>query len=498
MADGVPRRLLHGALALVAAACSTGRTPMREVSAVIPRYPPVLVNAGVQGITDLTFRILPDGSVDPASIVATASTNRAFVEPAVDAARKWRFEPAKAKRGGQRYSARVAFVIDTPCANRSRWSTGGGRPMLSVVQCKPVLIPREQLLRNVAARAAANVVPIEVEVVAHHLDTPWSMAFAPDGRLFVAERVGRIRVIRRDSLQAAPWATLAVHASARDNIETGLMGLAIDPQFTRNGRVYVCYTARSASGALDNRIGVVTEQQGRGGTVRDLVAGIPAGRYHNGCRLSFGPDGKLYATTGDAGETRQQGEAAQSLESLAGKVLRLNADGSIPADNPFTGSYIWSLGHRNAQGLAWEPRTGRLLATEHGTGDGGNNEVNVIVRGGNYGWPVVIGDVADDRFVRPIFVGPDAPAGATFVRSSRFGNLAGDLVVATLSARRLLRVSTGEHPVARVLIDTTYGRLRDVIEGPDGLLYVATSNRDGRGTPAADDDRILRVRPSQR
>jgi aldose sugar dehydrogenase len=350
---------------------------------------------------------------------------------------------------------------------------------------------RLALLLLTLALAAQSGDP-EVQVVARGLNTPWSLAFTADGRMLVAERPGRIRVVEHDSLAPEPWATIDVQSGE----ERGLMGLAVDPAFAANGRVYVCYTALAADNRRVNRIGLLTEREGKGSGLQVLLDGIPAGDFHNGCRLSFGPDGKLYATTGDA----YLRDPAQSLESLSGKVLRLNPDGSVPADNPFPGSYVWSLGHRNAQGLAWEPTLGLLLATEHGTGGGGNNEVNVIERGWNYGWPAAIGRAGDARFVDPILVSGDAPAGAVFVTSERYPELRGSLLVATLSAERLLRVAFREGAplaVARTegVLEGRLGRLRDVVQGPDGYLYLATSNRDGRGRPGPDDDRVIRLVP---
>jgi glucose/arabinose dehydrogenase len=339
------------------------------------------------------------------------------------------------------------------------------------------------------------------QTIARRLEAPWSLAFAPDGRLFVTERPGRIRVIVRDSLRAEPWAVIPVHGSASQGLESGLMGLAVDPQFARTRRVYVCYTHPDGNRPGSNRIATLTEEQGKGTRLTVLLDAIPAGNFHNGCRLKFGPDGKLYATTGDATGNRADAGVAQDLKSQAGKVLRINPDGSVPRDNPFPGSYVWSYGHRNAQGLAWQPRTNRLFATEHGTGDDGNNEVNIIERGKNYGWPIVIGNAGAAPFVRPILVRPDAPAGATFVTGTRYKDLTGNLLIATIGTQRLLSVSFRPGTPLRilrtdVLLHQTYGRLRDVVQGPDGFLYIATSNRDGRGRPATDDDRVIRLVPS--
>jgi glucose/arabinose dehydrogenase len=219
--------------------------------------------------------------------------------------------------------------------------------------------------------------------------------------------------------------------------------------------------------------------------------------------MKFGPDGKLYATTGDASESRDDAVTAQSLSSLAGKVLRLNTDGTVPDDNPYPGSYVWSVGHRNSQGLAFDPQSGRLFATEHGTGEGGNNELNIISKGQNYGWPNVIGIAADTQFIQPILVIEDAPAGAAFVSGDSYPELRGNLLIASIGTRRLIRIALSSDETPRVLeretlIDGTYGRLRDVVQGPDGLIYLATSNRDGRGQPGADDDRVLRLMASRR
>ncbi|MHB8992325.1 MAG: PQQ-dependent sugar dehydrogenase, partial [Chloroflexota bacterium] len=215
---------------------------------------------------------------------------------------------------------------------------------------------------------------------------------------------------------------------------------------------------------------------------------------HDGGRLKFGPDGKLYVATGDAATPNQ----AQDVGSPAGKVLRINPDGSIPEDNPFPGSPVFTLGHRNPEGLAFRPGTRQLFSTEHGPV--GNDEVNLLEAGGNYGWPVVQGAAGDSRFVDPILVFNPAvaPAGATFYGADRLFEWTGSLFFATLRGQHLHRVVLGGPDSREVvaqerLFEGAFGRLREVVQGPDGLIYFTTSNRDGRGNPAAEDDRILRI-----
>jgi glucose/arabinose dehydrogenase len=350
--------------------------------------------------------------------------------------------------------------------------------------------------------------PWEFQPVASKLQTPWALAFAPDGRLFITERPGRIRVVDHDKLLPEPWATIAVYDRTSKGYETGLLGLAIDPAFAESHRVYVCFTQPAPSDSpTSNVIAVLTENGGRGTTLKVLLTGMVAGPYHNGCRLKFGPDGKLYATMGDAapGGERSSGGRAQSVQSLNGKILRLNPDGSIPKDNPFPHSYVWSYGHRNPQGLAFQPETGRLFETEHGAGSGGsgNNELNIIEAGKNYGWPAVGGKESHDGFAAPLVVYDDnPPAGATFVTSDRYPSLKGNLLIGTLGSQRLLSVVfMPEDPsqVLRtdVLIEKTFGRIRDVVEGPDGYLYFSTSNRDGRnGKGRSGDDHVFRLVPA--
>jgi aldose sugar dehydrogenase len=338
-----------------------------------------------------------------------------------------------------------------------------------------------------------------VETVVTGLDVPWALAFAPDGRLFVTERPGRLRVVAGGRLQPEPVATLPVYADG----ESGLMGLALDPDFARTGHLYVCYTTQQGSGLVrralgrgqrTNRLSRLTLREGRAADERVLIDDMPGAWNHDGCRVKFGPDGKLYATMGDAADP----PLAQRLDSPAGKIHRLEPDGRVPPDNPFARAAdavpsVWSLGHRNPQGLAWD-ENGRLYASEHGPS--GHDEVNLILPGKNYGWPEVFGRARtpSDRFVDPV---AESGSGDTWAPSG-MAFLGGHLYVAALRGQRLLRMTLGADGGVQAvtpMFSRTYGRLRDVVVGPDGALYVATSNRDGRGSPRAGDDRILRVIP---
>lgn len=320
------------------------------------------------------------------------------------------------------------------------------------------------------------------------------MAFAPDGRLFFTERPGRVRVVQDDRLLSRPWAQLEVAQEG----EAGLLGLALSPDFPRTGYVYVYYTYRDRSGRLWNRVSRLRDEGGQGTGEEVVLDGIPGAGIHDGGRIRFGPDAKLYVTTGDAASS----SLAQDLNSLAGKILRLNPDGSIPQDNPFPGSPVYSYGHRNPQGLDWRPGAGTLVAVEHGPS--AHDEVNVVVPGGNYGWPLVSGERTATGLISPLLeTGEDtwAPSGASFYSGDLFPQWRGDLFIAALRGQHLhrLRLDPSDTAVVEdeVLFPGELGRLRDVVVGPDGALYLATSNRDGRGSPRPSDDRILRVAPDR-
>jgi glucose/arabinose dehydrogenase len=235
-----------------------------------------------------------------------------------------------------------------------------------------------------------------------------------------------------------------------------------------------------------------------------IIEGIPAAQYHAGCRLIFGPDGKLYITTGDA----TQRELAQRLDSLAGKILRLNDDGTVPSDNPFVGQTnarpeIWSYGHRNSQGLDFEPGTNLIFETEHGPtgfdGPAGGDEVNIVEKGKNYGWPTIHHTQTHAGMEAPLleYTPACAPASGMFYRGAAFPQFRGNFFFGCLRGVRIIRVVLdGRRVVSQEdLVAGTYGRIREVAEGPDGYLYFSTSNKDDRGSPAPDDDRILRLVP---
>jgi len=319
-----------------------------------------------------------------------------------------------------------------------------------------------------------------VTVLASGLEIAWAMTFVPDGRLFFTERPGRLRVIVNDVLQAAPVITLPVSNAG----EGGLLGLAADPNFSTNGYLYVHVTAAGPVNRIQRL--VVTGNTAMQDAV--LLDGIPASTArHNGGRLKVGPDGMLYATTGDANNTA----LSQNAGSLGGKILRLTRTGSIPNDNPTPGSYVYTLGHRNPQGLAWDALN-TLYATEHG--ESSNDEVNRIQPGRNYGWPIIQGRGNNPAYVDPLYLFfPEtcAPSGATFVTGGLIPQWNGDLLFTCLRGvhlHRLRLAGPGSDQVVAEerLYTNTYGRLRDVVVAPDGAVYVTTSN----GGLA---DRLLRI-----
>jgi glucose/arabinose dehydrogenase len=330
-----------------------------------------------------------------------------------------------------------------------------------------------------------------VQVIATGLEIPWSLAFAPDGRLFITERPGRVRIFANGQLLPDPALVLTdVYTTG----ESGVLGLALHPDFATNHFVYLTYTANGPNGAVA-RLVRFREADNRLGEAVVLLDDVPAANIHNGSRVKFGPDGLLYVTFGDVAVPSN----AQDVAALNGKILRFNADGTSAAGNRFN-SPVYSFGHRNPQGLAWHPVTRDLWETEHG--NVGNDEINVIDSGANYGWPEIEGAETRPDMRAPIdFFAPSvAPSGADFYTGAGIPGFRNHLFVATLKAMALIRVavdgSTSRHVAyTERLLEGQFGRLRDVVMGPDGYLYISTSNRDGRNTPVAADDRLLRIVP---
>jgi len=321
-----------------------------------------------------------------------------------------------------------------------------------------------------------------IEVVASNLTTPWSIIFLSDGDMLVTERSGQMKRIGE---QGKTYPITGV----RETSEGGLLGVALHPNFQENSRLYVHFTT-STSGTLTNKVDEYTLSGDQLTFNRTILDNIPAADNHNGGAIAFGPDGKLYITTGDAA----QSELAQDKNSLAGKILRLNDDGTTPSDNPY-GNLVWSYGHRNPQGIAWNPK-GRMWSVEHGPSgsESGRDELNIIEKGANYGWPVITGTGTNGGMRSPIAQSGDsetwAPAGLAY--------LDGKLYFAGLRGQSLYQaIPTADDSVSLTRhFSSTYGRLR-AVTAHDGKLYVSTSNRDGRGSPAADDDKIFRIDPKQ-
>jgi glucose/arabinose dehydrogenase len=316
-------------------------------------------------------------------------------------------------------------------------------------------------------------------VLATGLEVPWEIAFLPDGAALVTERKsGRILRVQPRAGGKAQVSQVARVRQAANRGEGGLLGLAVSPDYRTDRTIFVYYTTET-----DNRIARMT----LGGQPQPIVTGIPAAGNHDGGRLAFGPDGYLYATTGDAANPGR----AQNRDNLGGKILRMTREGRPAPGNPF-GTLVWSYGHRNVQGIAWDAG-GHLYATEFGQNTW--DEINLIQPGKNYGWPEVEGRGGAPRFVDPLaqwHTNEASCSGAAVVGSV--------LVTACLRGERLWAMdlkpgggSAGTAGPPRALLSGDYGRLRAAVKAPDGSLWITTSNRDGRGDPAGDDDRIIRV-----
>ncbi|WP_242355453.1 sorbosone dehydrogenase family protein [Anaeromyxobacter sp. SG64] len=344
----------------------------------------------------------------------------------------------------------------------------------------------------------AGTVPIRVERVATGLEVPWAIAFLPGGDALVTERPGRIRLLRGGALEAEPVATVPVVAEG----EGGLLGIAADPGFAENRRFYTYHTA-DEDGRRVNRVTrwLLAEDRRSARVERVILDGIPAAVVHDGGRLRFGPDGQLYVGTGDAREPAR----AQDRGSLGGKLLRVTTEGAPADGNPFPGSPVFLLGIRNTQAFDFlDART--LVVGDHGpsgdTGRSGHDEVDVARAGANLGWPDVYSCDTGEGVTTPAIVWSRAapPGGGSVYRGEAVPAWKGSFLVGILGARHLHRIVLRED--GRVQAHEVYlqgeppeglGRVRDVQQGPDGAVWVTTSNCDGRGTCPPEKDVVARI-----
>lgn len=345
------------------------------------------------------------------------------------------------------------------------------------------------MTRSESRRVASDY---EVEVLAERLTVPWSITFLNQEEAVFTERSGALKLLTLSTGKVETIATLEVAAVG----EGGLLGVE-HHKSGKNNNLFIYHTYRQ-KGALYNKV-VKASLSGGLDDVVEIIGQIPGGTIHNGGRLKIGPDKNLYITTGEAGEP----SLSQKLDSLGGKILRLTLDGKIPADNPFNNP-VYAYGLRNPQGLAWHPETGLLYCTDHGpSGENfrrAHDEVNLIKPGQNYGWPSIIGDEQLPGMNKAVYHSGSetwAPSGCCFYSGTRNNNFKNSFFFACLRGAHLHRAvfSPDGEGVAyseKLFVDR-FGRLRDVVEGPDGHLYILTSNRDGRGTPAMNDDRIIRI-----
>ncbi len=320
-----------------------------------------------------------------------------------------------------------------------------------------------------------------VSIIAQNLDQPRAMAVHGD-RVFVTEKEGRVRVVQNGTLLDAPLAVLR----PAEAFDAGLLGIALHPDFAENHFIYVFLTY-AEDGELRNRIMRITESQNRLQNATTILEGIPGSPFTNGGFLKFGPDGKLYVGTGTPFDASH---LPQDPDSLAGKILRINDDGSIPEDNPFADSPVYSLGHRNPQGMAWDDE-GRMFAAEFGPEK--NDEINLILAGANYGWPEH--ECAGDSQFRgaALCYDPSIEPGGIMFYSGSLIDLEHQFVMASLRASNLYQLDLEEGLSSQKSILSGIGRIRDAVQGEDGSIYVITSNTDGKGFADGTDDKLLRV-----
>jgi glucose/arabinose dehydrogenase len=377
-----------------------------------------------------------------------------------------------------------------------------GPLFLPVVACgRPPPAPHCQLVTE--GFGSAGSVPVRTETVVTGLEVPWGIAFLPDGDLLVTERPGRVRRVQGGQLAAQPVLRLEVAASG----EGGLMGIALHPRFADNRLFYLYYTARKGDRSV-NRLERFRLAPDKASATSDRVVldDLPAGLYHDGGRLHFGPDGMLYVGTGDARDPSR----SQNVDDPAGKLLRVGPDGEVPADNPWPGKRAFLAGIRNLEAFDWRD-PGTLVVVDHGPsgelGRSGHDEVSVARAGQNLGWPTIYSCQSRAGLVSPSLTWDRAapPGGAAIYTGTAIADWRGSLLIGTLGSRHLHRVVFDPANPVRVMRHEVYldgeppaglGRLREVAMGPDGHLYVTTSNCDGRGRCPPEKDIIVRVVPA--
>jgi aldose sugar dehydrogenase len=317
----------------------------------------------------------------------------------------------------------------------------------------------------------SQLVSQQLEILAQNLDTVWAIDFLPKGELIFTERTGKVSIIKNDQVQ-----TIA-NIKVSEISESGLAGIAVDPKFNENNNIYLYYTHTKA-----NRVSKFKLINNQLENESILLDNIPSARFHDGGRIKFGPDNKIYITTGDATNL----SSSQDIDSLAGKILRINDDGSIPKDNPYN-NLVYSYGHRNPQGITWNLETNQLYATEHGPTR--NDELNVIQRGQNYGWPIKCSDQSPNTTI-PIKCYTDFT-----LAPSNIAHHNNNIYIAGLKGKQIRKITLNDKNqiTNEEIFLNNIGRIREVIV-KDNYLYIGTSNLDGRGIPKTNDDKIIRVK----
>jgi glucose/arabinose dehydrogenase len=311
--------------------------------------------------------------------------------------------------------------------------------------------------------------PIGPRTIATDLQAPWSITLHGTTPLISERGTARILAVS----ETGSTSSIATIAGVNGNGEGGLLGIAV-----HDGYLYAYFTA-GAENRIERYPLTGAGVSARLGAAQLLLGGIPSRSNHNGGRLAFGPDGMLYASTGDAGV----GSRSQDLNSLAGKILRMTPDGKVPSNNPFAGSYVYSYGHRNVQGIAWAA-DGSMYASEFGENTW--DELNLIKAGGNYGWPEVEGKAGNAKYTDPLQQWPTSEASPSGIAIS-----GGNIYLANLRGERLRKIALNATGTSTEFYVKEYGRLRDVIAAPGDRLYLLTNNTDGRGTPKPNDDRLI-------